>query len=241
MSLLHIHLVLEGLFLTVAGISDIRTREIDDIVWIAGAAVIGPLLLYELYEGLVNAALYVAAAGLGVVMAAALLYSGAMGEADAIEVAFISLLTPPAGFSVCVFPVISVFVDSLPFIAAYALYNVFLNYSRLRGRDAFRGYQVGLAEKLLAYIALRHVDRDEYRRKRYMYGPATVVENGVKKLRFTLTLEEGGDLEGGWVVVYLPQVALLAAGFIVYAFLVAAGMGGCMLDPVFSRAVRAGI
>ena len=233
-----LHYALEALVLAVAGWSDYRSREVDDRVWAAGAAVLAPLMVYEAYVGAVHVALYVVGAVVGLVVAGLFWLLGAMGEADVIELAFISLLTPPRGFSVCLSPALSVVVDSLPLVVLYALYN--LAWNLRAGRDLFEGYDAGVGEKLYALLGMRYVSREEYERHRYMYAPGYVVEDGKRRIRVQLSVEEGGGgFEGGWALVYMPEVAVLAAGFAVYAVLALTRGGGCLLDLAVGRLLRA--
>ncbi len=221
-------MLVELLVLLVAGVSDVRTREVDDRVWLLGGLVLAPFVAYELVYGFVSPLLYLVSVAVGLGYAGLIWFLGVMGEADVLALAFISLFTPPLAFTPCLSSALAVVLDSVPVVLVYALYNVYYN---LRRGAGFEGYEAGILSRLYAFASMRYISGDEYRARRYMYAPGYVVEGGRRVIRPQLGVvdDSGEGFEGGWAVVYAPYVAVLAAGFGLYVLLVFLAGSGCPL------------
>ncbi len=222
-------MLVELAVLMVAAVSDIRTREVDDRVWILGGLVLAPFVAYELLYGYASLVLYILSVAVGLGYAVLIWFLGVMGDADVLALAFISVFTPPLRLTPCLSSALAVVLDSIPGVIAYAILNVYYN---LRSGAGFRGYEAGLLSRIYAFLSMRYVDKEEYSGKRYMYAPGYTVEKGRRVIRPRLGVDEGDaeEFSGGWAVVYAPYVAVLAAGFAVYVLLVLVGGSGCPLD-----------
>jgi len=216
--------------LFIASLSDYKSREIDDKVWILGSIPLSIILIYRLYVGSIIFPLYLASLIISVMLAATIWYTGIMGEADAIAIFFIGLFYPPTPkhlFSLCPFPIISVIFNSLIIALIYALYNLFLNISKLKKENIFKEYEISLFAKILALATMRYIDKKEYKAKKYMYAPAETRKNGKKTLLFNLTVTEETPEppdEKFWAVIYLPYVLFIFTGYILSITV------GCPLD-----------
>lgn len=220
-----------ALVLFIASLSDYKSREIDDKVWILGSIPLFAILVYRLYAGSIGLLLYLASLTISAILTATIWFTGIMGEADAIAILFIGLFYPPEPkqmFSLCPFPVISVIFNSLIIATFYIAYNLLLNISVLKKENVFDEYEASLLAKIFALTTLRYIDKREYRAKKYMYAPAEAVKNEKKTLLFNLTIpeEEAPEppSEKFWAVVYLPYVLFITVGYILSITI------GCPLD-----------
>lgn len=196
-----------------AGLSDYKRRDVDDKVWIAGAVATAPLLRLDTMSS--EFMLYLLSLISTLLVCLLILRLKLMGEADAIALAFLAFAEPPSlGSVLTLYPSATVIAVTGLFSLAYAAYNVLLN---LR-RGVFFEEGVPLASRVAALAAMRLVTIEEYKRKSYMYTP-------VESLSGPLTLrpleQHNPPLrEKFWVLVGLPYVTLLAAGYAAYLLLV---------------------
>lgn len=217
-----------------AAYSDIKTREINDAVWLALTAASAPLVLLELVT-LDRAALilYLASVYTAFTLGLALLALNLMGEADFLALACLSLVTPPGEMRLLsAVPSLSIFTNSLLVSLSYPLLlftkNMLL---AARGVNLFGDIKVNFATKILAIFTLTKISSDEYLKNRNFYSLAEIMKNGEKKLLFKARIDSMVDSPRGewiWVSPYVPFVTMVAAGYTIHLLF------GCILDHLFA-------
>lgn len=215
-------------FLCTASAQDIRTREIDDKVWIAmgvlAAArwVLGVFVEAELMMRLISTAI-------SATLFSALWYLGMYGGADLKALLCISLVFPvPPRLDVYVEPKalpvfpLSVFNNavliSLAFVPLNLLHNLIVY---MREGELFSGYSEPLWRKVVTLVAARKVTLGRARASHDLMLSERGGEGGKKVIlwpREDITLE-GTDDELVFAHYLIPMIVPITAGFLVAAFL----------------------
>lgn len=215
-----------------AAYSDVKSREVDDVVWlilaVASATLIFPELTF-LERG--SMVLYLISVYSAFVLGLALTAFGLMGDADFLAITCLGLVTPPSRFTLfSAIPSISIFVNALIISCAYPLALLIRNLVLLkRGLPLFEDVEISTAGKLLALFTLTKVPLEEFRRKYYAYTLAEVREGERKRILFRARVGENSPQPQGewvWVSPYIPFVAMLAIGFVIHS------LHGCILDTL---------
>ncbi len=219
-----------AIVLLVASIGDLRSREIDDKVWLYGSIPLVVVTGYRLWIGDIDYRLYAINVTIGLILALVIWVARIMGEADAIAMVFLGLFFPPKtilGYTFCPLPIITVLANSILAALIYTFYNIYVNIRRIRGKNVFSKYDSSLLEKLLAIISMRYISREEYHSKPYAYMPSEKETGGVRKIVFNLSIgDESMEAPGEnfWAVVYLPFIFFMLLGYILTLVI------GCPLD-----------
>lgn len=222
--------------LAYAAYSDFRTREVDDRVWVLLSAVSAPLTILQL-AALDRMALlaYVLSSYAAFSLGLALSAFDVMGWADFLALACVGLTTTPVGRGpISSIPALSVLVNSLVASLSYPLYLLARNLAAVaRGERLFKDVEAGALEKALALLTLTRVPAEEYEGRRDFYTLAEKVEEGRRRLLFSLKIE-GGEAPAPrgaevWVSPYVPYVAMIAAGYLLYLVV------GCPLEALLPR------
>jgi preflagellin peptidase FlaK len=262
-SILDIAAVLVSLvFLSVGSISDFKSREVDDKVWVAYAPIGGALTVGRLIADPSILLIMGVSAGLAVLVAIGLFYCGLTGGADAkaIMCLGISLPTPPTvwqpliGFVHPFFPIVVVmmgFICSGLTVAWFGARN-FRTYIT-KGRGMFDGLEhESRMRKAFAFFTAYPTQFSTLKSKFYLYPVEEVVRsygNGAAYIRFKFFLDAETDRDQlissftdgisqigfrglVWVTPGLPMLI-----FILIGLAVALVIG----DPVSTTIVRAAV
>lgn len=209
--------------------SDLRTREISDLVWLILAPVGFSLTAIAFYvEGALPLLELMTSLALIVAISLALVALRLAGSADALALVSMALALP-------LYPEFApLFKPDFyhPFLPLAALTNGILlsmivplallvhNISyKLKGEPLFEGLQASWREKLIALLIGYRTDPQNLRKLDYLY-PIETVERGVRKLRITVGLGERelNSLEGlegrVWVTPGLPMVLFFTLGLL---------------------------
>jgi preflagellin peptidase FlaK len=203
--------------LLAAGVSDYKTREVDDKIWLAGGLAAAPLLLYLHIRGFYALELHLLSLLLALLVALLTQLARLAGEADAIALAFIGLFEPPTRMTLpCLIPPASAVIAAGVLALLYTLWNAAENIRR-GALEALRGQS--LPTKVAALLTMRYVTAEEYVAKQHMYIPSSGAR-GEPLLRVAVKPAENiPPAERFWASVLLPYVSLLAAGLLVYDLL----------------------
>ncbi len=203
--------------LIAAGVSDYRTREVDDKIWLAGGLAAAPPLLYLYAKGFYAPELHLFSLLLALLVALLIQLARLAGEADAVALVFIGLFEPPTRVApLCLMPPATAVVAAGVLALLYTLWNAAENVRR-GALEALEGQS--LPVKIAALLTMRYVTREEYLAKQHMYTPSSG-ERGEPLLSIAVKqLENLPRAERFWASVLLPYVTLLAAGLLIYNLL----------------------
>lgn len=158
--------------LSVGSIQDVRSREIDDRVWIVFLASALLINIPCVFNGSVKPVWWLVFAGLQSMLFLLLYYGGAYGGADAKSLMCLSLMYPssPTGFLIDLgagrLPVaFSTMDNALMLTVLYLPANLLWNLSvKLRGVGLFKGLEKeGLLRRVAALLLFRKVSFSQYR------------------------------------------------------------------------------
>lgn len=218
-----------------AAYSDVRTREVNDLVWVALCLVSLPFLIPEVM-GMERGLLIVYLLSLYVAFVAGLIVAAfkLAGWADFLALLAFSLVTPPKwGAPLSTLPSLSILVNALLLSCAYPLYILSSNISvKLQGNRIFDEIEADRLTKAVALFACRRVRVEEYSRKKNFYTVVERSEGGRKCLELRLgAVEVDYQPEGPyvWVTPHIPFVAFLTLGYLLHI------IHGCLLDLFFVR------
>jgi hypothetical protein len=227
--------------LAYASYSDVKTREVSDLVWLIGCPAGLALSLFEASAGEVAATTLLLSAGLSACLAALLFRLGLFGGADALALLFLSLTVPayPEGLPLLKDPL------PLPFLAAlcnatllsltWPLAVFALNLADvLRGRNPFRDVEVGFLGIVMFMFTARRVSLETLTSGFHYFPAERLVENNGRLVRtpayfvkaeadvaaVTKQMVEHRGLyaEGVLASPTLPMIAFLAAGLALTPF-----------------------
>ncbi len=157
--------------LSVSSIQDVRSREIDDRVWIVLLASALLLNMLGVFQGSVEPAWWLVFTGLQSLLFLLLYYGGVYGGADAKSLMCLSLMYPssPTGFLIELstgrLPVaFSTLNNALMLTMLYLPANLIWNLSvRLKGAELFKGLEKeGFLRRAAALMLLRKVRFSQY-------------------------------------------------------------------------------
>ncbi len=201
--------------LVVGAFYDLWKREVPDKVWLLFGGLGGFLTVVDVYFGRIGLLTPSLLVGITVVLAISLYYFGFYGGADAKALIAISIILPvyePANF-VHPFAALMILANtvtlSLFLPVALAAFNVM---QMLNGKRIFEGLESEPSWRKAAacFIGYRAAPG---RVKRFQLKLENV-ENGVRKLRFSLLRNEEEFAEEGdrWVTPGIPLVVFMLAG-----------------------------
>ncbi len=227
--------ILSFALLAYAAFSDVKTREVEDIIWLALCAISAPLVFYELIRAEPGVLLFYAfsfylAFTLGLLLSS----FNIMGGADFLAIACMGIVTVPEfNGPISALPSLSVMVNSLLVSLIYPLSIFAKNMAAvLRGERLFEGVEVSSLAKGLALFTLVKVPVEEYRRRRDFYSLAETVEDDKRRISFSLKIrsDDVQPSEGEvWVTPHIPYVAMLVAGYAIHLML------GCLVELLLPR------
>ena len=186
--------------LSIGSIQDVRSREIDDRVWIVFAASALIINTIGVLNGSVEPLWWIVFAGLQSGLFLLLYYGGVYGGADAKALMCISLMYPssPTGFltdlSMGRLPVaFSTMNNALMLTILYLPVNLLWNLSvRLRGVELFNGLEKeSVLRRIAALLLLRKVRFSHYRAEntRFLLAERRS-RSGLRRIVFTRRLDE---------------------------------------------------
>jgi preflagellin peptidase FlaK len=262
-SILDVMAVLVSLFFfSVGSISDFKSREVDDKVWMAYAPIGGALTVGRLIVDPSLVLIVGVSAGISVLVAIGLFYFGLTGGADAKAIMCLGITqpTPPVawhpllGFVHPFFPIVVVmmgFICSGFTVAWFGARNIGSYITKRRAMFDGLEHESRL-RKALAFISAYPTQISTLKSKFYLYPAEEVVksdETGSAQMRFKFFLDAETDRDqlvssfadaisqAGyqglvWVTPGLPMLI-----FILIGLAVALVIG----DPVFTTIVRAAV
>jgi preflagellin peptidase FlaK len=246
-----VNIFIEGLqifvalaFLLYASWSDLKTREVSNMVWVFFAPMglalsLTHLLLNFSYETLY---LYGISAGVTSVLAVLLFYAGAYGGADAKALICLSLTIPsfPSNFipwafvPYNIFP-LSVFSNAVILAALSVVYALLRNalWQQRTRLHLFEGLEKeSKRRKLIALLSGYKIPLDKLEKSEFLYPleDAQVVETGIveRKLlvfpkdeerdeiveRILAAVREGEKIDWVWATPGLPMLVFVTAGLV---------------------------
>ncbi|MEM4495326.1 MAG: prepilin peptidase [Candidatus Caldarchaeum sp.] len=209
--------VIISLTLLYSSYLDIKKREVDDIVWII-PSLLG--LLLNLYTAYVVGLDYLVRYGAAVLVSAAvgfvLYFAGLYGGADAKALFTISLVQPfsSSGLQLHGVTALTVLTNGMIFsISLPIFFAVFNCYRLLRGEKIFAGFDGEKGLRKLAALFLG--TRMRKAAGKNFWGVIESVENGVRKFRFNIGIEEleKVDRDDVWVTPGIPLLVFFTAGY----------------------------
>ncbi|MEM1975895.1 MAG: A24 family peptidase C-terminal domain-containing protein [Candidatus Caldarchaeum sp.] len=196
---------------------DIRKREVDDIVWIF-PSILGLLLnIYTVYVlGLDYLVRYGAAVLVSAGVGFALYYAGLYGGADAKALVTIALVQPftYTGLQLHGVTALTVLTNGMIFSLSLPLFfAAFNSYRLLRGEKIFSGFDGEKGLRKLAALFLG--TRMKKAAGKNFWGVIESVENGVRRFRFNIGIEEleKVDRDDVWVTPGIPLLVFFTAGY----------------------------
>jgi len=227
--------------LTYASISDYKSREVSDKIWMFSYPLGLAISLYEAlfiygYKHLIMLGLSVISSSL---LGFPLLYFGLFGGADVKALIMISLFFTKnsAIINLGVMPIlsifpISVFINSLLLSLIFPISLLFRNILwALNGGTLFENglYKEPLWKRVITLISCIKVRVEDFKGPPFQYLAEKVTERGgvlVRELRVSLRLEDedyleclrGMPLKEVWVTPTLPFIVFITLGFVVSIF-----------------------
>ncbi|MEM2238079.1 MAG: prepilin peptidase [Candidatus Caldarchaeum sp.] len=196
---------------------DVKTREVDDKVWVIPSAVGATLNLINFFgSGFETFFSYGLAVGITAAVAFGLYFAGLYGGADAKALITICLVQPFAtaqpqlhGFNALTVLTNGMLLSaSLPI--SLGLYNF---YRLLKGEKIFEGFE---AESRLRKIAACFIGvRVRKSAGKMFWSPVEKTENGVRKFYFKISIEEfdGVHQDDMWITPGIPLLVFFTAGY----------------------------
>jgi preflagellin peptidase FlaK len=214
---------------------DIKTREISDLVWIIFGAIAVGFDGYELWVGSLNLVTLLVSVGFSVVFGLLTGYLGLFGEADALALVTLALLSPVPqsifigdGIQPILMP-LSVLSNSVLMAASLAIMVLGLNLVD-GGKGLFIGYgSVSWVTRIILLFTGRRTQLDKIRGPPYEY-PLERINDGVvtltlrpdisddeKAVTVLKKLKDNGR-EYVWVSYSIPFIVALLLGYLVTVF-----------------------
>jgi hypothetical protein len=214
---------------------DIKTREISDFVWIVFGSIAVVFDVYELWVGSLNLVTLLVSVGFSVVFGLLTGYLGLFGEADALALVTLALLSPVppvffmgGGFQSLLMP-LSVLSNSVLMAASLAIVVLGMNLFD-GGEDLFVGYgSVGWVTKIILLFTGRRARLDKVKGPPYEY-PLERINSGIvsltlrpdisdddKAVTILKKLKDSGR-EYVWVSYSIPFIVALLLGYLVTVF-----------------------
>ena len=213
---------------------DVKTREVNDLVWIVfGVAALG-INAFEVYSGALDFGLLVVVVGFSILFALAAGYTGLFGGADLLAFVVIGLLNPIAPFAVfkpmlftpVLYP-LTVISNSAMISASGVIIVLIYNLSSLRGSAFFEGYS-GASGWRKAILLMTGISKEIAKVKGppFEYPLETVNEEGVITLLLKPDLSDDANASNTfnrlrsigrnrvWVAYSLPFLLVLGVGYV---------------------------
>ncbi|MGB9729635.1 MAG: A24 family peptidase C-terminal domain-containing protein [Thermoprotei archaeon] len=176
-------IALTFIILILTSYMDIRTREVDDRIWIIYGSIGGMLTIIELMLGYLPLLRVLISAGTGIVLGLALFYALGFGGADAklIWILGITHIINPMqvlGYKQPIFInpifIVTILINSIFISISAVFYNLVKNICwYLSGKKLFEGYEKTLLEKILLLLIAYRISKDQLVKDRF----AITVEN----------------------------------------------------------------
>ncbi|MBO3809979.1 MAG: prepilin peptidase [Candidatus Brockarchaeota archaeon] len=221
------------ILLSLGSIQDVKSREIDDRIWVVFLASAVILNLPGVFNGSVEPAWWLLFAGLQSGLFILLYYAGVYGGADAKGLMCLSLMYPstPTGFLIDLstgrLPVaFSTMNNALMLTVLYLPINLFWNISvKLRGVDLFKGLEKeNLLRRAAALLLLRKVRFSQYcaENSRFLLAERRS-RSGVRRIVFSRKMDEKAEQgfkpdEHVFTSFLMPLQVLLLLGLVVRLF-----------------------
>jgi len=213
---------------------DVKTREVNDLIWIVfGVAALG-IDVFEVYSGALDLSLLVVAVGFSVLFALVTGYTGLFGGADLLAFVVIGLLNPiaplalfqPILYTPILYP-LTVISNSAMISASGVFLVLIYNLSSRGGNMIFEGYSevTSLRKVILMMTGLRK-DITKVRGPPFEYPLEAVNEVGTVKLILKPNLSDDADASNTfnrlrsigrrhvWVAYSLPFLLVLGVGYV---------------------------
>ena len=221
--------------LACASYSDLKTREVSDLVWIFGYPLGSALTLIEVSAGRLAITPFLVSTCLSAVAAALLFRFGLFGGADALALTFLGLAVPayPEGLPLlgdAFMPPAFVALGNAVILSLACPIAVFtLNaLDLLRGRNPFRGVEADFWELIALMFTARRVSLERLTRGLHYFPAERLVERGGRLVRVpvcfmraegdfsavTKSMVEHGEIyaDGALASPTLPMIAFLTMG-----------------------------
>ncbi len=180
--------------LAYASYCDFRTREVSDIVWVAGCPVGLALSLLNIFSGNLDAAALAFSSAASACVGLALFKLGLAGGADALALLFTGLTVPayPEGLPLSAdplgFPFFAVFCNAVLLSLACPASVFVSNVADLaRGRNPFRGVEVrGVGDLLALLLTARRVSLERLLEGLHYFPAEKLEDEGGRPIRVPL-------------------------------------------------------
>jgi len=234
MSLLEAYrLIVVAACLSYASSMDLRTRMVNDLVWLVMVSLTAPAVLYEVYIGAIPLAAFMASAGLCFLLALAAHYIGLFGGADMVALWTLGLSIPvyPKGWVPLLGiaqPILSlaVFNNTIALAASTALYAVLRNVAYVVRRGGlFEGVEASKGAKLVAFLTGFKIETSKLDEDSPVFLLEEVGEGGVRRLKVSHVIRGSSRAQLGvsreakkllseeaWVAPALPLIAYMLIG-----------------------------
>ncbi len=229
-----IRIILSIVMLGYAAFSDVKTREVSDLVWVVFGGVAVLIDGAELFTGALGWEILVVGLAFSTVFSLIVGYLGFFGGADLLAFVAIALLNPvpPIGvFSPILFPStlfpLTIISNSILVGASTAIGVLILNLTSSGHTGLFEGYQsTGLGTKALLLFTGRKKEVEKVRGPPFEYPLERMNEEGSVSLRLRPDLADDSaalaifeDLRSHrrkrvWVSYSLPFLLILCIGFV---------------------------
>ncbi len=226
-------------FFVIASYMDIKKREIDDRVWILMFLFCFPITLYEIllskiYISKLWVSLYLISSSVGVLFSYGLYKLGLMGGADAKAFMVLSIIELPRFGFYGVLPSLSILLNSVVSSLSFMLFIVARNFFLiLRGVKIFDSYKNSFLEKIIAFMTLTLVSKEEFRKNSFKYIIAEkMTKDGPKidlRIRIVSEVPKCQDFPNNyvWVSYLMPMIVFIAIGYFLYKTI------GCLIFYLF--------
>ncbi|MCD6209166.1 MAG: prepilin peptidase [Thermoproteales archaeon] len=225
--------------LGIAAYQDLKTREIDDKIWIVILAVNGAFTAFELWFyhslSLIYLMLYLISVAVGLAIAAVMHFGKMMGGADVKALIVLSLTETPKfryiyGY-VSIVPSLAILTNTV-IISLFAPLFIFLNNARkINYLYSDLCPDESTLKKLIALFALTKVSSKEYEKNKHKYAIAERRDGSCKRIILSLFLvERDSDVQPSgevWVSYLLPYILFIFLGYLCYV------LRGALIDLIF--------
>ncbi|MCX6656574.1 MAG: hypothetical protein NTY03_15850 [Candidatus Bathyarchaeota archaeon] len=214
---------------------DIKTREISDFVWIVFGSIAVVFDVYELWVGSLDLVTLLVSVGFSVVFGLLTGYLGLFGEADALALVTLALLSPVppvfftgGGFQSLLMP-LSVLSNSVLMAASLAIVVLGMNLLDW-GKGLFIGYgSVSWVTKIILLFTGRRARIDKVQGPPYEYPLERIngrvvsltlrpdISDDEKAITVLKKLKDNGR-EYVWVSYSIPFIVALLLGYLVTVF-----------------------
>ncbi|MCS6769527.1 MAG: prepilin peptidase [Candidatus Caldarchaeum sp.] len=198
---------------------DVRTREVDDVVWVVAASLGLVLNAFSVYSGGLGELLrYGFAVAVSGAVAFALYFGGLYGGADAKALLTIAVIQPyvytwPTIHGINALTTLTngmLLSASLPL--SFAAYNLF---RLIRGEKIFKGFE---SERKIRKLAACFIGvRVSKSAGKPFWSPVEKTENGVRKFDFNISIDDIEMVKGNdmWITPGIPLLVFFTAGYFI--------------------------